>query len=220
MEIEVTTKGKACHSSRPQDGINAIYKMQPIIEGIENLNEKLPVDSFLGKGTVSVTKIDCDTPALCAVPNKCIIFVDRRLTLGETKEIAIQQIQEIVDLSENSKDAVVNILQYEAKAWTDLPLTMEKYFPGWLIEEDHILTQAAFDAAKLALNKTPEVGKWAFSTNGVASMGTLGIPTIGFGPADDIYAHTVEDQVPIEHLVKAAAFYAMFPKILLGKLKN
>ncbi|MEW5821572.1 MAG: YgeY family selenium metabolism-linked hydrolase [Cyanobacteriota bacterium] len=220
MEIKITTKGKACHSSRPQDGINAIYKMQPIIEEIEKLNEKLHTDTFLGKGTISVTMIECKTPALCAIPNECTIFIDRRLTLGESKELAIQQLKDIIEKTNNSKDTIINILQYEAKAWTDLPLSMEKYFPGWLIEENHVLTQTAFKAAEMALEATPKISKWAFSTNGVASMGTLGIPTIGFGPANDIYAHTVEDQVPIEHLVKAAAFYAIFPGVLVSKLKS
>ncbi|MFH1574319.1 MAG: hypothetical protein ABIG68_10065, partial [Acidobacteriota bacterium] len=61
--------------------------------------------------------------------------------------------------------------------------------------------------------KEPRLGKWTFSTNGVATMGMAGIPTIGFGPADEVYAHTVDDQVPEAHLVKAAAFYAAFPRV-------
>jgi acetylornithine deacetylase/succinyl-diaminopimelate desuccinylase-like protein len=44
-------------------------------------------------------------------------------------------------------------------------------------------------------------------------MGMMGIPTIGFGPANEIHAHSVEDQVPVDHLVEAAAFYAAFPAI-------
>jgi len=47
-------------------------------------------------------------------------------------------------------------------------------------------------------------------------MGLMGIPTIGFGPANEVYAHSVDDQVPADHLVKAAAFYAAFPRIYCG----
>ena len=39
----------------------------------------------------------------------------------------------------------------------------------------------------------------------------LGIPCVGFGPAPESVAHTVNDSVPIEHLVNCAAFYAAFP---------
>lgn len=220
MELKITTSGKTCHSSRPDDGVNAIYKMLPIIKGIEDLNNKLICDDFLGKGTIAVTYIDCQSPALCAVPNECTIYVDRRLTSGETKEIALKQLQAIASSSPLSMDATIEILKYQATSWASMPLEMEKYFPGWVIEEDHILTRAAVMTAESVLKKKPEVSKWAFSTNGIATMGTLGIPTIGFGPANDIYAHTVEDQVPIEHLYLAASFYALFPKMLVGLVKQ
>jgi acetylornithine deacetylase/succinyl-diaminopimelate desuccinylase-like protein len=45
----------------------------------------------------------------------------------------------------------------------------------------------------------------------VASAGKLGIPTIGFGPANEAYAHSTQDQCPIDHLVPAVAWYAAFP---------
>jgi acetylornithine deacetylase/succinyl-diaminopimelate desuccinylase-like protein len=55
------------------------------------------------------------------------------------------------------------------------------------------------------------VGKWGFSTNGIATCGLFGVPTIGFGPGNEIHAHTPDDQCPIVHLTAAAAFYAVFP---------
>jgi acetylornithine deacetylase/succinyl-diaminopimelate desuccinylase-like protein len=36
---------------------------------------------------------------------------------------------------------------------------------------------------------------------------------VGFGPANEVHAHTPEDQCPVEHLTKAARFYATFPGI-------
>jgi acetylornithine deacetylase/succinyl-diaminopimelate desuccinylase-like protein len=60
-------------------------------------------------------------------------------------------------------------------------------------------------------NKKPVVSRWTFSTNGVSIAGMFGIPCVGFGPAAEEVAHTVNDSVPIEHLVKCAAMYAAFP---------
>ncbi len=40
----------------------------------------------------------------------------------------------------------------------------------------------------------------------------FGVPTVGFGPGDEIWAHTPDDQVPIAHLTAAARFYALFPQ--------
>jgi acetylornithine deacetylase/succinyl-diaminopimelate desuccinylase-like protein len=62
----------------------------------------------------------------------------------------------------------------------------------------------------------PNVSRWVFSTNGVAVMGMHGIPCIGFGPGNEIYAHMATEQIPIEHLVKASAWYAAFPKAYIG----
>jgi acetylornithine deacetylase/succinyl-diaminopimelate desuccinylase-like protein len=42
-----------------------------------------------------------------------------------------------------------------------------------------------------------------------------GIPTIGFGPADEIHSHTVHDQIPLAQLEPAMAFYGLFPEIYL-----
>lgn len=219
LEMRITTKGKACHSSVPDQGINAIYKMQPIIEGIKELNNNLKVDDFLGKGTIAVTKIECDTPSSAAIPDKCTIDIDRRLTEGETKELAIEQLKRIIQATPDSKDAHVEILHYKATSWTGNTVSMEKYFPGWILPIDHPLTKVAVKTAEMVLNKKPEISKWAFSTNGIATMGDLKIPTIGFGPADDNFAHTVNDQVPIEHLTIASAYYALFPHVLVESTK-
>ena len=60
------------------------------------------------------------------------------------------------------------------------------------------------------LGRPPVVDKWTFSTNGIATCGLFGVPTIGFGPANEVHAHTPEDQCPVEHLTLAAQFYALF----------
>jgi acetylornithine deacetylase/succinyl-diaminopimelate desuccinylase-like protein len=58
------------------------------------------------------------------------------------------------------------------------------------------------------------VNKWTFSTNGVAISGRHGIPCIGFGPGNEVYAHAPNEAVPVEHLERAAAFYTLLPYIL------
>jgi acetylornithine deacetylase/succinyl-diaminopimelate desuccinylase-like protein len=52
---------------------------------------------------------------------------------------------------------------------------------------------------------------WKFSTNGTYSAGVAGIPTIGFGPMEEQYVHTPQDQVDLAKLLKGAMFYALFP---------
>ena len=218
MEIGVTTKGVSCHGSAPERGVNAVYKMAKIVNEIEKLNTRLKDDAFLGKGTITVSYIDCKTPSLCAVPDRAYIHLDRRLTQGETKESAVKEVEEAAKLA--GVDATVEVLRYDLPSYTGFNYEVEKYYPTWVLEESHPACQAAIDAYKDTIGGTPKVDKWTFSTNGIATMGMHKVPTVGFGPANEIYAHSIEDQCPIEHLVKAAAFYAAFPKKYLAQVKK
>ncbi|MBN2503959.1 MAG: YgeY family selenium metabolism-linked hydrolase, partial [Bacilli bacterium] len=80
MEIKITTKGISCHGSAPERGDNAIFKMAPILIELEELNNKLKYDEFLGKGTLTVSEIFFSSPSRCAVADGCSVSVDRRLT--------------------------------------------------------------------------------------------------------------------------------------------
>jgi len=210
MEIGVATTGKSCHASAPERGVNAIYKMNPIIQEIEKLNDRLREDEFLGKGTVAVTYVECDTPSFNAVPPRCYIHLDRRLSRGETKESAVQEVQDAVRRA--GVEAEVSVPMYDRPSYTGLSYPTEKYFPTWVLEEDHVAIQAGVKTYETLFNEPARVDKWVFSTNAVSITGMFGIPSVGFGPGNEIYAHTVDEQMPVDQLVKAAAFYATFSK--------
>jgi len=210
MEIGVATRGKSCHASAPERGVNAIYRMTPLVREIERLNERLRDDPFLGKGTIAVTYIECDTPSLNAVPPRCYIHLDRRLTRGEDKGLAVRQVQEAAEAV--GVEAEVTVPRYVQPSYTGLVYETEKYFPTWVVEEEHPAVQTAVRTYQDLFRAAPKVDKWVFSTNAVSITGMFGIPSVGFGPGDEIYAHTVDEQMPVDQLVKAAAFYATFPK--------
>ena len=70
-------------------------------------------------------------------------------------------------------------------------------------------------AAEQALGRKSKIDKWTFSTNGVSSMGQLGIPSIGFGPAREEDTHSTNDCVKVDDLVTSVAFYAALPGAML-----
>jgi putative selenium metabolism hydrolase len=209
MEIEVRLRGVSCHASAPERGDNAVYKMARLVGEIEKLNERLACDPFLGKGTVAVTEIRSVSPSLCAVPAACAIHLDRRLTAGETKQSAVAEIRALAGAAE----AEVAVPEYSRPSYTGLAYPMEKYFPTWVLPEDHALVRAGVATGREIFGKAPAVDKWIFSTNGVATMGIMGVPTIGFGPGREDVAHSARERVPIDHLVAATQFYAAFPLV-------
>ena len=206
MEIAVSFFGISSHGSAPERGKNAIYMASSAALEIEKLNERLADDDFLGKGTITISEFKSKSPSLCAVSDFARIHLDRRLTWGEDKELALNQIREIV----KDMNAQVELLHYSEKAYTGLEYGMEKYYPTWKLEEDHPLVQTGVEVYKDLFDKEPKVDKWTFSTNGVTIRGYYDIPVIGFGPGNEVLAHAPNEKVPIEHLVKASAFYAMF----------
>ncbi len=215
MEIKVSTQGLSCHGSAPERGDNAIFKMAPILLELEQLNERLHHDDFLGKGTLTVSEVFFSSPSRCAVADGCTVSVDRRLTHGETHLDALAQIEALPSVKKAG--ATVEMYRYERPSYTGFTYPTESYFPTWVLEEDHVVCQSAVDTYEHLFKSKPVVDKWTFSTNGVSIMGRHGIPCIGFGPGREEEAHAPNEKTYKDELVKAAAFYAAMPHMYLKK---
>ncbi len=217
VELKVTASGKSAHAASHHLGDSALYKMLSVISGIRDLDSHLHTDPFLGKGTVMVTDTKISTASINAVPDGFTIFIDRRVTFGETKQEAIQQIRDLVPgyLRDQIK---VEELFYDDPSYTGFVFPVDKYYPAWALEEKHPIVQAGQETIRQLWNETRPTGKWSFSTNGTYWAGKARIPSIGFGPGDEEYAHTSLEQVPLDEVVTAAEFYALFPKMLEEKV--
>jgi len=214
MEMQVTVQGKACHSSAPHLGENAIYGAARIIFGLELLADQLADDRLLGQGSLAITHIESTAGSRNAVPDRCIFCIDRRLTLGETETKALAEVQGVI-LREGLR-ADVKVTEYRATSYTGYEACQREYYPAWAMEEDHPLVQAAVRAVRKTLGFPPRVQKWAFSTDGAYTMGVAGIPTVGFGPGDERYAHTAEEQIRLDDVAAAARVYAQLAVDLLA----
>jgi putative selenium metabolism hydrolase len=214
VEMKVVSKGRSIHAASNWLGDNAIYKMLPVIAGVRDLDATLKVDAFLGKGTITVSGIECQTPSINAVPDECTIYIDRRVTFGESKEEAIRQVEALIP--EKVRDSVrAEMLFYDTPSYTGYVYPVEKYFPGWALDAQHPLVGSACRAYECLWGGGAPVGKWNFSTNGIYWTGKAGIPSIGFGPGDEETAHSVMDQVPLEDVVRSTQFYALLPSFLV-----
>lgn len=210
MEIRVDVGGVSCHGSAPERGDNAIYKMADILPEVRDLNDRLLDNEFLGKGTVTTSEIFFTSPSRCAVADSCSISLDRRLTEGETWQSAIKEIEELPSVMKHG--AKVSLYNYKAKAWTGLEYGQECYFPTWSIPEDSPEVQAAATAHQ-GMYGEPRIGRWTFSTNGVAIAGRHGIPVIGVGPGLEAQAHAPNEITWKDDLVKCAAILSVIPTI-------
>ncbi len=208
-EFRVTVRGRSAHGASPWLGDNAVYKMVELIGQVPQLDARLPSDPFLGRGSIVVTHVDSREASFNAVPDRCSIVLDRRLTVGETAAQALEQVRALFP----SSDFEIEILRYNRPSYNDYVREVEQIFPVWSFEESDPVVRAA-TATSRALGMDVTTGHWNFSTNGAYWAGVAAIPSVGFGPGEEEIVHTIDEHIRIEDVVRAAEWYALLPRML------
>ncbi|MBI1280284.1 MAG: YgeY family selenium metabolism-linked hydrolase [Anaerolineaceae bacterium] len=214
VEMQVLARGKSAHAASNFLGDNAIYKLVPIIDALSKIEPELGDDPFLGHGRITVTDMHVKTPSINAVPNEALIYIDRRITFGEEPQAVLEHVKGVVG---DRKDIETSILIYDTPSYTGFVFPLDKIYPAWALPENDPYVQAGVQAGQLLWGEPLPTGKWDFSTNGTYWCGKAGIPSIGYGPGNEIHAHTVLDQVPLDDVVKATEWYALLPGLLPRK---
>lgn len=203
---EITTFGKAAHGSVPHLGINAVEKMVPVIEGVQDLAERLKQKShpLCGHPTINLGVINGgEIPN--AVPDRCTIHLDRRLIPGETFEEADAEIDEIVARAAKADQ--------EFEAEVKAPMTWKPME----IAEDEPIVVALRQQTEVVTGEDPGLEGWPATCDANILVNDAGIPTCIFGPGDLFgQAHKPDESIEIEELVRGAEIYALTILDLLG----
>jgi putative selenium metabolism hydrolase len=207
--LKVTSKGVSAHGSAPEKGVNAVYKMSPILKRVEALNNAMMQHGF-ETGSMALTKISSSSESLNAIPAQCEVYLDRRLVKGEDKATIAKEMDTLLD----GTDASWEVYDKCGKSYTGVPVVLHSFLPSWEISSNNVLTKACIKIYKIIFEREPRLIKWDFCTNGVATAGRLNIPTIGFGPGDSKKAHTVDEYCEISQIAEATGFYALLPVYL------
>lgn len=223
IELKITAYGKSAHAASHYLGDNAVYKMMAVITQIRELDRRFRLGMgshpIQGHPSIAVTDVSARTASINAVPDQFTIYLDRRITSNEPREEVIQQIKGLIP--DYLQDEIhVEELFYDEPSYTGFVFPVSKYYPAWLLDDNHPLTQAGQATIEALWGESRPLGTWDFSTNGTYWAGKAGIPSIGFGPGDEKTAHMRDENVPLDEVVAATEFYALLPKILKdGKVK-
>jgi len=223
IELKITAAGRSAHAASHYLGDNAVYKMMAVITQIRELDRRMrfgmgyhPVQGY---PSIAVTDVAARTASLNAVPDQFTIYLDRRITLNEPRDEVIAQIKGLIP--DYLQDEIhVEELFYDAPSYTGFVFPVSKFYPPWLLDDAHPCTEAGQRTIEALWGERRPLGTWDFSTNGTYWAGKAGIPSIGFGPGDEKFAHTHLEQVPLNDVVAATEFYALFPKMLSEKLNQ
>lgn len=204
---ELTTIGRAAHGSAPQLGVNAVIKMMPVIQGIQDLADQLRQKrhALCGHPTMNLGVIrGGHIPN--AVPDRCTIHLDRRLIPGESFDEARGEIEAILD--EITKHDATFQAQVKEVARS---LPME-------IASDTLLVRALRRQTKLVTGTDPGYAGWAATCDANILVNEARIPACVFGPGDLFgQAHKPDESVDIDELVTGAKIYALTILELLGE---
>jgi acetylornithine deacetylase len=186
---KVTAVGRSCHSSRPDQGVNAIYRMGNLLQSIEAYAQHLletRSDPRLGPATISVGRIEGGV-SVNTVPDFCTIEIDRRLIPSESPQEAYHDFERYLQRR------------------SDIPFTME---PIWLacpalksVNNKEVIERLG--AAINSLRGRHEVFAVPFGTD-ASTLAEIGIPTVVFGPGDIAQAHTCDEWVEISEVEAAS----------------
>lgn len=193
---KIRTSGVACHSSQPQNGVNAIYGMAPILTALEKYASELPTlvkpHPLCGGATISVGRIDGGI-SVNTIPDECTIEIDRRVVPGE------DGVQVIRDVEDYLRKHVGGNFEFLPPWLTGLTLSDHNNH-AWADRLIQTITSVVGPRRKIGV---------PYGTNASRTAAT-GVPSIVFGPGSIQQAHTIDEWISIEQLQQASEIYFQF----------
>ena len=191
--FRIRTSGRACHSSDPSQGINAIYRMARLVSCLEEYAAILPQQvkphPLCGSPTFSVGLISGGA-SVNVVPDDCSIEIDRRVVPGEDTEKIPGEIESFL------------------RQRLDFDFVCE---PPWLNgmtlnNDDNEWLATALLKHIAEVDGPHEAVGVPYGTHASRTSGA-GVPSVVFGPGSIDQAHTKDEWLEIDQLEKAAEVY-------------
>jgi putative selenium metabolism hydrolase len=186
MQIEVDVRGRSSHGSMPWEGLNPLEFGGAILaEAAEayRRGEGFGDDPFLGAGSRTASWSRLETPSDCAVPERFVFRLDRRLTAGEDPEQAradVEALPSVARARTAGLEVEVRIPTYDQPTWRGYVPGNRQIYPGWVTPAEHPAIAAAAESYRRVvtpfvdaerngggLTSEPRVSRWHFSTDGV-----------------------------------------------------
>lgn len=209
-ELIVEIEGRAGHASAPERAINPIAMLKRVVPALEHFAASLGMNDTLGRSTLAPTMIETLPRSRNVIPDRVRIVLDWRVLPGMTQGLAVQMVNTALRESIPDPEPFALHVRFATErqhTHTGRQRDRVMFTPGYLVAADHPVVVAA--AASVAENtgRQPRVRPWTFATDGGHSCGVHGIPTIGFAPGEERYAHTNRERLSLEDAERAFAAY-------------
>ena len=200
--LELETRGRAAHGSRPDLGVDAIVKMGHVLAGLDALDRRLrarPTHPLLESGSLHASLVE-GGQELSSYPERCLLRAERRTIPGETPELVVAEVEAVLD----------GLAGADPDFHASVRATFDR--PPFEVAETEPIVEVVRAAVCAAQGRDPAlVGHFAWMDSAV--LAAAGIPTVVFGPGGG-GAHAVVEWVELrgverctEVLVAAAAAF-------------
>lgn len=195
LRIEVITQGALAHASEPEQGVNAIDAMAPLIMRLKKLSKEIEkrVDPLCSHATLSVTTIRGGV-ALNVIPDECVISIDRRLIPSETEQAAWEEIE--ADLAD---EAACHGIRFR--------LNRVRCLLPAKVQEDEDIVRVCTEALESRIGLAPCPTGFRASCDMTFLVNSAHIPTVVLGPGPLAMAHKANEWIDVEQLETAALVY-------------
>jgi len=185
--IEIETRGRAAHGSRPREGRDAILRMGRVLGHLESLDRRLqaqPPHPLLGTPSLHASVVVGGQEA-SSYPERCRLQIERRTLPGEAADAGARDVRAILERLRGEDS------EFEG----DARLTFGR--DAYEIDPSHPLPEMLAHAAASAGRAPRRVGMSFWSD--AAILSAAGIPSVLFGPGG-AGLHSTEEYVRIEEV--------------------
>jgi putative selenium metabolism hydrolase len=217
-EVEVVLAGVAGHASAPERARNALGLLPQALEAVERISRDQPRDPVLGPASMTATTVDVLPESRNVIPDLVVVALDWRILPGTTDDALLARVSEELrrvmgpDTPEGLSWSVRMATEHQ-ECFTGMAEDKDLLTPGFLMDPEHPVVRAAAGAVgRMDEGVGPAtVRPWTFATDGGWSCGVHGIPTIGFAPGEERFAHTNRERLDLD---EARWAWARYPRMI------
>jgi acetylornithine deacetylase/succinyl-diaminopimelate desuccinylase-like protein len=202
-ELEVVLEGVAGHASVPERASNALDLLGAALDAVRDAAGEPASDAELGRSSLVATMVDVRPETRNVIPDEVVVALDWRTLPGATEESLLEQLRSAltarVRAASSSLRWDVRIATELQRTYTGVEAEWRLFSPGFLMSREHPVVRAAASAVgRRSGGAGPaDVRPWGFATDGGWSCGLYGIPTVGFAPGEERYAHTNRERLDV-----------------------
>lgn len=213
-ELIVEIRGLAGHASAPERARNPLDLAGDVLAAIRDFAAKLESDDVLGRSSVAPTAVETLPRSRNVIPDRVRIVLDWRVLPGVTPESAVRRVADHLAAHVTIPDGYgldVRSATEVQRTWTGREAERRLFTPGFLLAPTHPVAHAAAAVIREKTGREPRLRPWTFATDGGHSCGVNGIPTIGFAPGEERYAHTDTERLD---LADARVAFDAYPALI------